>query len=296
VDFTAGGQSRSNAYFYQANQFIWQQQGMPRDPWDSAVQFKDELIRKKFPAESGFEAIYRFVISGAVPPDLAIVIERPDLYRITCNGQPVSPKAGDWWLDKAFGKIPISRLAVTGENVVTLKASPFTMFHELEPAYVLGDFSLKAVNRGFEIEPARPLTPEPGGWNAQGCPFYSGGVAYRQTFEVSGRNGRFRVRLLDWNGSVAGVTVNGHKAGWIDAPPWDLDVTDWIRAGKNDLSVTVIGTLKNTLGPHHGNPPLGAAWPAGFQKGPVSGPPAGSDYSTVGYGLFRPFVLEQSKR
>jgi len=56
----------------------------------------------------------------------------------------------------------------------------------------------------------------------------------------------------------------------------------------------VIGTLKNTLGPHHGHPALGAAWPSAFQKGPENGPPPGAEYSTVGYGLFRPFVLKHS--
>jgi hypothetical protein len=53
----------------------------------------------------------------------------------------------------------------------------------------------------------------------------------------------------------------------------------------------VIGTLKNTRGPHHGNPQLGTAWPAMFQKGPSPGPPPGRDYSTGGCGLMRPFVL-----
>jgi hypothetical protein len=28
-----------------------------------------------------------------------------------------------------------------------------------------------------------------------------------------------------------------------------------------------------------------------FQKAPTPGPPPGSQYSTVGYGLFEPFVL-----
>ena len=30
------------------------------------------------------------------------------------------------------------------------------MFHELEPAYVLGDFALKPADKGFVIVPARP--------------------------------------------------------------------------------------------------------------------------------------------
>jgi hypothetical protein len=64
------------------------------------VQFKDELISQKFPADSGFEASYRFQIEGAPPAALAIVIERPDLYTITCNGRPVTVAPGAWWLDE----------------------------------------------------------------------------------------------------------------------------------------------------------------------------------------------------
>ncbi len=331
VDVTAGGETRKGQYFYAANQFAWQKNGMPRDPWDSAVQFKDELIAKTFPADSGFEASYRFTIEGAVPQNLAIVIERPDLYSITCNGQELSwgarasrsladassrrssgatideskagtpstaPETGalpgsDWWLDKAFGRIPIAALAKTGENVVTIKAQPFTMFHELESAYVLGDFTLKPAAKGFVITSDQPLAL--GKWNEQGQPFFSKGVAYRQQFDVAAPKGEYRVALPSWYGSVAKVIVNGTEAGYITAPPWECDVTPQLKAGQNTIEVVVIGTLKNTLGPHHGNPGLGSAWPGMFQSGPKDGPPPGKDYSTVGYGLFEPFVLKQAR-
>ena len=505
VDITAGGETRQNVYFYDAQRFAFQKNGMDRNPWDSAVQFKDELISKTFPAGSGFTASYKFTLEGAVPKNLAIVIERPDLYTITCNGQrigaPVSDPArrvapaesrrigvrrsaawkGDWWLDKAFGKISIAAAARAGENVVTITAQPFTIYHELEPAYVLGDFTLKPVSQGFVIAPDQPLrlapvsttpllthsinpdgtmwlsggigfgqgaddrapfvvfdlgrvrdfsgirvwnyceahvhdltsrgakqvrlsaatdsptpvfdqplgtfnlrsgnprggTPEvlavaarrvrfvrfdflsnqngvgfpatgepadngfvglaevqflastgqpiegvrihqasgelpshqrvarflvdgsglnartTGGWDEQGHPFYAAGVAYREQFQVPKPEGQYRVALPKWLGSVARVTVNGKSAGYIDAPPWECDVTKQIRRGDNSVEVIVIGTLKNTLGPHHGNPALGAAWPSQFQKGPSIGPPPGEQYSTVGYGLFEPFELRQ---
>jgi hypothetical protein len=304
VDITAGGETRKDLYAYQANQFAWQKNGMERNPWDSAVQFKDELIRKTFPPGSGFSASYKFRIEEAVPKDLAIVIERPDLYTITCNDQQVKAKHNDWWLDKAFGRIGIASAARIGENVVTIKASPFTMFHELEPAYVLGDFALKAADKGFVIAPAQALvlgqSSQPisrsarAGWNLQGHPFYSAGVSYRESFDVKECTGRFAVRLPDWYGSVAKVVANGKPAGFIDAPPWECDVTKWVKRGHNEVEVTVIGTLKNTLGPHHGNPALGAAWPGGFHVGPSPGPPPGASYSTVAYGLFEPFVLRQA--
>jgi hypothetical protein len=279
---------------------------MARNPWDSAVQFRDELITRTFPPGSGFEATYRFTIEGNVPKPLHIVIERPDLYTIACNGAPVSARKDSWWLDKAFGKIDITSAAKSGENTVAIKASPMTLYHELESAYVLGDFSLKAADSGFVIAPPQPITlgrsdahvtaPDGSGmralgWDRQGCPFYAEGVSYKQEFIIAQTAGKYYVRLPNWCGSVARVTVNGKPAGHIYRQPWECDVTKSVRIGLNTVEVVVVGTLKNTLGPHHGNPPLGSAWPGMFQNGPETGPPPGRQYSTVAYGLFAPFEL-----
>ena len=40
---------------------------------------------------------------------------------------------------------------------MSIKAQPFTIYHELEPAYVLGDFALKSLDKGFAIVPEKPL-------------------------------------------------------------------------------------------------------------------------------------------
>ncbi len=289
VDITAGGESKQNIYFYQANRFAFEKNGLGRNPWDSAVQFRDEIISRKFPEDSGFEATYKFRIEGQVPARLEIVIERADLYEITCNGKPVKPLAGQWWLDKAFGKIDISSAAREGENTVTIKAHPMTVYHELESAYVLGDFALRPGSSGYTIVPDGPLKLGP--WNAQGMPFYAEGVSYTHKFELRRPRGKYYVRLSEWYGSIARVSVNGRAARQIYRRPWESDVTSLIRPGSNTVEVTVLGTLKNTLGPHHKNPPLGSAWPAMFQKAPDTGPPPGGQYSTVGYGLFEPFEL-----
>jgi hypothetical protein len=289
LDVRAGGETREKTYFYQAAQFAFAKNGMERNPWDSAVQFKDELISRTFPPASGVEATYRFVVKDRAPGKLTAVVERPDLYTISCNGKPVEPEKGGWWLDRAFGRLDITQAVRAGENELVLKASPFTIYHELEPVYVLGDFTLEASESGFVIAPDREMRLDP--WNAQGQPFYSQGVAYSETFQVPRHEGEYRVQLNRWYGSVASVRVNGQAAGLILSSPWSVDVSRWIQPGANTIEVTVIGTLKNTLGPHHGNPPLGTAWPSMFQKGPSPGPPPGSQYSTVGYGLFEPFVL-----
>jgi hypothetical protein len=315
IDLTAGGQTRRGLYFHRANQLAFAANGIPQNPWDSAVQFKDELISKNFPAGSGFQATYRFTIADQVPKPLEIVIERPDLYTIACNGLRVSAsprprvpgahgeteetagrgdagtrRRGDWWLDKAFGRIDITAAAKVGENAVTIAASPMTMFHELEPAYLLGDFQVQPRESGFIVSPPKPL--DLGAWDKQGHPFYAAGVTYSEEFNLPRLSGRYRVALGNWYGSVARVAVNGKEAGYIGWQPWECDVSDFLRPGANTIEVTVIGTLKNTLGPHHAGKIRGMAGPAIFHQGPETGPPPGAAYDTIGYGLFEPFLLK----
>jgi hypothetical protein len=292
VDVRVGAKSLRKVYYYQAAELVWKEHGLDRNPWDHAVQFRDELISKKFPAESGFEVSYRFTIKDCVPRHLAVVIERPDLYAITCNGRPVVAQPGAWWLDRAFGRLEIGDLAQVGPNEVVLRAQPFTMFHEIQPAYVLGDFVLRPAKVGFQIAPGAAPQLDTKGWSRQGHPFYAAGVSYAQEFNVPAPAGRYEVALGRWYGAVARVVVNGQTVGRIYHQPWRCDVTAAIRPGKNRVEVVVVGTLKNPLGPHHGKVTLGSAWPAMFHVGPPNGPPPGGQYHTVEYGLFEPFQLQ----
>jgi hypothetical protein len=293
VDVTAGGETKKDAYCFQAAEHVFKMNGLEGNPWHRAVQFRDELISKTFPPQSGFEATYKFTLAERVPESLAIVIERPDLYTITCNGKPVEATPGAWWLDKSFGRIEIADAAKVGANAVVIKASPMTMWHELEPAYLLGEFHLKPVESGFLVVPQKPLVL--GSWKKQGLAMYGGGVGYVQKFNVPDASGRFTVAIPNWYGSVARVLVNGQPAGYVAYQPWSLDVSRQIVAGENTVEVVVIGTLKNTLGPHHFGDVVGAAWPHAFQQGPETGPPPGEKYQTLDYGLFEPFVLNRAK-
>lgn len=483
LDWTAGGKITKSVHCRQATRDLFIRNGFTGDPWFESVQFADEHIRRTFAPDSGWEATYRFVISDRVPEKLQFVLERADLYHITCNGAEVKPIPDAWWLDRSFARIDIREPARVGENEVTIKADHFSVFHELEPAYVLGNFSLEPKESGFAIAAEKPLrleaspkshstqpngtmwlsggigfhpeikperndsapflvfdlgasvelrglriwnynepqwaklgvkrlkvsgcddstagqfplalgtfelmpAPEsetatadggfpqtlrfdsrrvryvrfdilsnhngveyptrdnshyfalvglsevqflaaddqpldhvtiretsgelnlPGicsrpavnlvngsglrtqGWNAQGHPFYSAGVAYAEEFDVPEPIGRYVVELPDWLGSVAKVTVNGQSAGYIAWRPWQCDVTSLIRPGRNQIEVVVIGTLRNVLGPHHAGPPQGIVTPQSFAQAPASGPPPGRDYNTVGYGLFAPAVLK----
>jgi hypothetical protein len=478
VDVKVGSEERKDVYTWQANRWIFQKHGFGAgNPWDNQVQFKDELITKKFPADSGFEATYRFTVEGNVPNDFAaIVIERPDLYKIFVNTEPVAVQPDAWWLDRAFGKVDLSKIAKPGENVVKIVAQPMTIEHEIEPAYLLGNFSLRSADKGFIVCPPQPLTmkaaevplqerhsdepervswlsagigfranrpdlqdrspsltfefaeeqqiaaikiwnycertlqkrgvkaveitglgkvelplgngsatdipfatpkrlktiefkilsnhagttyPIPNnvtpddngfvglaevqflvkdkddpsklvpvknvtvkasselvadshdrraqylvdgsglgrgvneqGWHRQGMPFYAGKVEYSRSFDVAKVAGTYSVKLPSspggWYGAAARIFVNGNDAGFVVGAPWSVDVTKFVKQGRNDISVQVYGTPKNLLGPHHAGRQRGSAWPGMFHPAPEHQPP-GSAYDVIGYGLFEPF-------
>jgi hypothetical protein len=145
--------------------------------------------------------------------------------------------------------------------------------------------------RAVHLVDGSGLGEAPVGWNQQGMPFYAAGVAYRQSFGVDKLGGRYKVGVPSWYGSVAKVIVNDKLCGQLVSQPWEVDVTGAVHSGENSVEVVVIGTLKNTLGPHHAGSNVGSAWPGMFQQGPEHGPPPGSAYHTLGYGLFEPFSL-----
>ena len=293
-DLTIGNKVEKDLYFYEAQRRTFQHHGLGRNPWDNAVQYKTSILDlDKFGPDSGFEASFWFEVGpGVDTSSLKLAVERPSLYKVSVNGAKVEAVDGQWWLDKAFGVFEIGRICQGGRNKITLKSSPFTIYTELEPVYIWGDFGLESAEKGFRLVPAGTLGLGP--WSDQGRPFSADGVSYSKTFGLSlpdPRKERIIVRLGEWRGSVAEVKVGGKSAGFIFGAPFELDITDFVTAGQNAVNVTVFGTLKNTLGPHHNNPPLGMAWPGMFQKGPGGGYPPGSAYSVVGYGLFQDFKL-----
>ena len=294
-DLTLAGQTAKDLYFYDAQRKTFQANGLDRNPWDSAVQYKTNIVDlDKFPADSGFEATFWFKAlkdDARDYADLKAVVERPDRFRVFINDQEVRPAPGEWWLDRAFGVFPVGVRVVSGRNKITVRARPFTIHSELEPVYLLGQFRLEPAARGFELRPPAPLAAGP--WKAQGWPFYGAGVRYTRAFVVprAEPGTAYRLRLGPWLGSTAEVFVGGTRVGTAAFPPYEVDLTGALVAGRNDVSVVVYGTLRNTLGPFHNDLPLGSAWPGSFQKGAPGGLPPGREYSSVGYGLFEDFQL-----
>jgi hypothetical protein len=162
------------------------------------------------------------------------------------------------------------------------------VFAEIEPVYILGDFSLESAQKGWEITTPKKLSA--GSWRKQGLPFYARAVDYSSEYIID-KKGSFRVQLADWDGVVAEVLVNGQSAGVIFTPPFALDVSDAIQAGNNQITVRVFGSNRNLLGPFHGRIPKGLSGPGQWMN--IGEIPAGNAYQQFDYGLFDNFVLEK---
>lgn len=84
----------------------------------------------------------------------------------------------------------------------------------------------------------------------EGICYYSGMAVYRKTISVerSTLSKSSQVTLHFGNiQEMARVKINGQDCGIIWAPPYQLDVSDHLQAGENELEIEVINTWNNRL-------------------------------------------------
>ena len=230
------------------------------------------------------------LVNGVDFRGMKLVVERPWLYTVSVNGDVIEPLRDEYWLDPDFYLFDVEKQMKKGENIVSLVADPFSVNCETEPVYLLGKFALEPSIHGFRMVPSKAL--KPGSWRAQGMPFYGQSVKYSKKVHLQ-KAGRIAIELPDWSGTVAAVNINGREAGIIQAPPYVLNAD--LEPGETVIDVIVIGSLKNTLGPHHVVYPNGVGGrPVNFINAPLI-QPGGNAYSLIDYGLmsdFKVYLLE----
>lgn len=296
LDLQVKGRQFEDIYFTAAADSAYKSHGLEEygrggyNPWSAAVQYKTNVLDmgEQFGENSGFTATYIFETTGGfVPESLKAVVEWPHLYTVQINGNTIQPQKGAWWLDRSFGVFEIGEFLQAGRNELTLRIQPMHIHAEIQPVYLVGDFGLTSQEHGFRL--SQPQDLDIGPWKAQQAPFYSYTVAYSKTFKADD-NKHYKVRLNDWNGTVTRIKVNGEHAGIIGWKPYEMDITQWLDEGENEVTVEVVGSLKNLLGPHHGNITEGLVSPWSFFSAPEH-QPAGNRYDLHEYGLFEDFEV-----
>jgi hypothetical protein len=292
--FTPDGEMK-DVYFMEALTSLFHENGVEfGNPWQHKIQYKTDYVDldTTFTDSTGFRVEYHFQVAGGM--DLTAlagakaVVERPELWTVSINDSLIEKEEGEYWIDLDFPVYHIGTYLKHGWNTIALEAPRMSVFAEIMPVYILGDFLVKPKYKGFEISSGslRAL----GSWKDAGYPFYSDKVSYTQNYMVDKGDARFKLKLTGWNGTLAEVLVNKQKAGMIAWPPEELDITQLLSDGENEISVRIVGSLKNTFGYFYEDNDKWINGPHDWNIAPENQP--GMDqYYLMDYGLFSPFEL-----
>jgi len=288
-DLIIDGKENKHLHTVDARERLYKHFGYPGDPWNQAVQYRKVILEKDTFQTGDIRVRYHLTIPEKMDmSSIQAVIEQPGIWNLTINNTPVKPKEGEYWLDARWGIYPIGQSLRTGENTIEISMSPMSIFAEIEPAYITGDFSVQPTRVGWTIHP--PVTAlQPSSWKDQGLPFYSWEMSYSKNYQITDPQSTYFIQLDEWNGSVAEVWVNNQKAGIIATQPYKLNISPSLHEGDNKIDIRVVGNLKNLLGPHHNNPQLGFIRPWYWSN--VKGEIPGEGYQLLDYGLMKDYTL-----
>ena len=289
-DITFRGQTLEKTHVMDADLWIWQQLGFPRNVWDWSVQFKDSYSRYSFDDTTGFSLDFRFTAEAAEETlrNIELAVERPHLYRISVNGNPVDFAKSVEWFDHEIRRAPVGEHLRNGENVVRLETGRFNIFCEIAQIYLLGDFATRPDKCGFCITDPQPLTT--GDWVQSGLHFYRGRMTYQTSVEIPDPACGLILRIKDWAGALCRIRIDGSDTGAIAFPPYELTVPA-LNAGRHEVEIEVVGTLRNLLGSHYCDG-IPSRW--SWENHPAK-QPAGSTYHFVSQGLLGPIEYTITK-
>jgi hypothetical protein len=241
--------------------------------------------KPKKPRSVPVELTYEFKTETLPGGDLFLALECPEKFNIRVNGVSVdSDSECGWWVDMSLRKIPVDPALVRlGVNRITLQLNYEVTFSGLEIMYLLGNFGARV--EGTSVFITAPVSSlKTGDWAEQGLPFYSGSVLYDTTLSPNlGAGERLFVAVPDYRGVAVRVMVGGKSAGIIAWEPNEVDITDLLAAGENEVRIEVVGHRRNSHGPHH----FTEKWPAwtGPEKYQAQGDQWNDGYTLVPCGL-----------
>lgn len=265
-------------------------------------------------AKAGVTADFQF--GGAADAELLFVhraTETEDVYFLTNRkdrreaGEArfrVTGKRPEMWRADTGRYEPMSYRIEGNEVVVPLDMAPndafFVMFRE---AAAVPNLTLKApsIRRIEELKGPWTVSFEAG----RGAPaelkltklasladnedpavrYFSGTASYRKQLDVPARNAAERLYLdLGEIGDVAEIFVGGRSAGIAWKAPFRIDITDFVKPGRNDLEIRVANLWVNRL--------IGDAQPGATKIGYTTLPTYKADAPLRRSGLIGPVRLE----
>ncbi len=219
----------------------------------------------------------RFIFTAAEPlTDLSLALEDADAHEIFLNGKRASAKRCGYYLARDFEVVTLGD-AKAGRNVLEIKRdyAPLSklisgigsLFQtrtgcELESVYLLGNFAVNVTtepvrNGDLRFARATVLSKEKtqicGELTREGYPFYAGEITLQKKFGFGAVPADAEVFLTvsEMNACLVRVSLNGKDLGMLHTFPYRISLKDALKEGENTLTLTLVNTLRNLLGPYH---------------------------------------------
>lgn len=228
------------------------------------------------------ECVFKLNMHEQVP-DIFMVCEAMQNFEIKINDVAVEKEISGYFIDKALQTINISPYLSVGQNKISISAqinpsdeflnsrelaskykselSRITYDVEFESIYIIGDFSVKTDGEfrkldknsyryigDFAIDFPR-LNYNLENLHTQGLPFFSGEITLTKTFNLS--DTQYAIRFLPKGITSVQFVINGQKVSPILWEPYEIDLSDLLIKGDNEIKVIISTPLRNLLGPHH---------------------------------------------
>jgi hypothetical protein len=185
-----------------------------------------------------------------IPTDLSLLVDglSGSDYQIYINGNHVREKGSRSKIDAEIKSIPANKYITTGENYIVIK-----LIVEKRTDGILdllrfsGDFSLAKKNNEYVI--CKPMkTMKTGDWTKQGYPYFSGTGVYETTIDIPEEySGGKLILKTECGEDVLSVIVNNKREFVLPWHPYDLDITEMVYPGKNQIVLKVTNTLMNMI-------------------------------------------------
>ena len=287
ISLTVDGKTFPEVYYTQAAQTLYKARGFHSDPWLDAIQVDSKFIDKVYGEGSGFEASYKVTVKeGALNGKVYVAIERPDLMKLSVNGNYAEWTGEGHYLDYKMGRIDVTDYIKEGENDFVVWADTFNVRDELEMLILEGDFGVEIENDKFVIC-KKPEKLNLGSWLDQKVRFYPNAVNYTFKCKLDKKPESAKLVMNKYEASAVSVTVNGNYAGIVGRDGDDYaEIADWLVEGENTVTLRLCASFRNLFGPFINYMDQTVATWSDFSNAEPNRPTKASEYSMIDYGMF----------
>jgi hypothetical protein len=219
----------------------------------------------------------------SVPSVIYLCSETPELFGISVNGERIDMRVVGDFVDKSFKLIDIKEKVKLGKNEIvffgTIGQTERTYKHlsdswefetmknslsydqEIEQIYLVGDFGAYHTGESQDFHGnlykvsdipvigKKPCVVDIEKLDGSGFPMFAGSITLEKEIEVDSAD---KTVTLTGNGiNAMRIKVNGVEAAMRMFPPYEVDISSYLKVGKNSVELTVVNNLRNMQGPLH---------------------------------------------